>query len=87
MKKVKETSTQQQVINVNLQGKNEPKGMQKHLTVFKDAFHFVTEASAKSLIKFFIIVVSVILLAVAGKLLYSAASSDRIVEIISDRIV
>ena len=75
----------QSVINVNVSSPNgsETKGLPKYLSVFKDTFSFVTNASNKSLIKFFTILITVIILIVGGKLLYSAAGSEKVMEAIS----
>lgn len=78
----------QSVINVNVSSPNgsESKGLPKYLSVFKDTFSFVTSASNKSLIKFFVILTSVIILVVGGKLLYSVAGSEKVMEAISRKI-
>jgi hypothetical protein len=75
----------QKVINVNISDPNrsENKSLSKYLTVFKDGFTFITGASNKSLIKFFVTLISVIILIVGGKVLYNAASSERVMEAIS----
>ena len=78
----------QNVINVNVSapGKSEVKGMPKYLGIFKEAFSFVTEASNKSLSKFFITLTTVIVLIVGGKVLYNAAGSEKVMDAISDWI-
>jgi hypothetical protein len=75
----------QSIINVNVSDPNrsENKSLSKFLTVFKDGFTFITGASNKSLIKFFVTLISVIILIVGGKVLYNAASSERVMEAIS----
>lgn len=78
----------QKVINVNISDPNrsENKSLSKYLTVFKDGFTFITGASNKSLIKFFVTLISVIILIVGGKVLYNAAGSERVMEAISNWI-
>lgn len=78
----------QSVINVNVSDPNrsENKSLSKYLTVFKDGFTFITGASNKSLIKFFVTLISVIILIVGGKVLYNAAGSERVMEAISNWI-
>ena len=78
----------QKVINVNISDPNrsENKSLSKYLTVFKDGFTFITGVSNKSLIKFFVTLISVIILIVGGKVLYNAASSERVMEAISNWI-
>lgn len=78
----------QSIINVNVSDPNrsETKGLSKYLSLFKEAFLFVTNASNKSLAKFFIILISVIILIVGGKISYHAANSERVMEAISSWI-
>ena len=80
----------QNIINVNVPGSNsngnEKSGIAKYLGVFKDAFMFVTEASTKSIIKFFSIIILVILLVVSAKILYTAAGSEKIMEAFASRV-
>ncbi len=87
MKKSEEVKGQN-IINVNVPGQNSggSKTLPKYLSIFKETFLFITEASNKSLSKFFIIVISVILLTVLGKLLYTAAGSETVMEAISKKI-
>jgi hypothetical protein len=78
----------QKVINVNISDPNgsENKSLSKYLTVFKDGFTFITGASNKSLIKFFVTLITVIILIVGGRVLYNAAGSERVMEAISNWI-
>ena len=78
----------QSVINVNVSSPNgsETKGLPKYLSVFKDAFSFITNAPIKSLIKFFAILITVIILIVGGKFLYCAVGSEKVMEAISRKI-
>jgi hypothetical protein len=78
----------QSIINVNVSDPNrsENKSLSKFLTVFKDGFTFITGASNKSLIKFFVTLITVIILIVGGRVLYNAAGSERVMEAISNWI-
>jgi hypothetical protein len=78
----------QSIINVNVSDPNrsENKSLSKYLTVFKDGFTFITGASNKSLIKFFVTLITVIILIVGGRVLYNAAGSERVMEAISNWI-
>ncbi len=69
-----------------MKNNSELNGVSKYLVVFKDAFSFITGASNKALIKFFIILITTIILVVGGKVLYNAASSERVMEAISSWI-
>lgn len=66
-----------------MKNNSELNGVSKYLLVFKDAFSFITGASNKALIKFFIISITTIILAIGGKVLYNAANSERVIEAIS----
>lgn len=87
MKKNREIKGQS-IINVNVSdpNKSEAKGLPKYLSIFKDAFSFIANASNKSLIKFFVTLTLVIVLIVGGKVLYNAASSEKVMEAISRKI-
>ena len=87
MKKTKDTKGQK-VINVNVSApsKSDTKAVNKYLGMFKEAFMFVTEASNKSLSKFFITLTIVIILVVGGKILYNAAGNEKVMDAISDWI-
>lgn len=78
----------QNIINVNVPdpNKNENKGLPKYLSIFKDAFSFIANASSKSLIKFFTTLILAIMLIASGKFLYSAVGSDKVMEAISRKI-
>lgn len=78
----------QNVINVNVSdpNKSETKSISKYLSIFKDAFLFVTKASNKSLIKFFVTLTLTIVLIVGGRILYLAAGSEKVMEAISSKI-
>ena len=86
--KKKDQQNGQNVINVNVPGpsKCETKAASKYLSVFKDSFLFVTTASNKSIIKFFAILLLVIVFAVIGKFLYAAAGSEKVMEAFSRKI-
>jgi hypothetical protein len=75
----------QNVINVNVSdpSRSETKGLPKYLSVFKDGFLFIVNASNKSIIKFFGTLMLTIILIVGGKFLYSAAGSEKVMEAIS----
>ena len=78
----------QNIINVNVSdpNKNNNKGLPKYLSIFKDAFSFIANVSNKSLIKFFTTLMLVIILIVGGRVLYNAASNERVMEAISNWI-
>lgn len=78
----------QSVINVNVSDPNrsEHRGLSKYLSIFEEAFSFVTKASAKSLSKFFITLTTVIILVVGGRILYNAAGNEKVMDAISDWI-
>ena len=78
----------QSIINVNVSDPNrsENKGITKYLSIFKEAFSFITKASNKSLTKFFITLATVIVFIVGSRVLYNAASSERVMEAISNWI-
>ena len=80
----------QNIINVNVTGpsvsNSKSKGVSKYLSIFKEAFSFISEASTKSLIKFFSILLLVIILAIGGKVLYNAAGSEKVMDAISNWI-
>ena len=69
-----------------MKNNGELNGFVKYLGVFKDAFSFVTGASNKSLIKFFIILTTAIILIAGGRVLYNAAGNERVIEAISNWI-
>ena len=78
----------QNVINVNVSdpSRSETKGLPKYLSVFKDGFSFIVNASNKSIIKFFGTLMLTIILIVVGKFLYSAAGSEKVMEAFSRKI-
>jgi hypothetical protein len=78
----------QSIINVNVSdpNRNEHTGLSKYLSVFKEAFSFVSGASNKALAKFFITLTTVIMLAAGCKVLYTAAGSERVMEALSNWI-
>ena len=78
----------QDIINIDVSDPNrsEYKGLSKYLSIFKEAFSFVSGASKKALAKFFITVTTVIILAAGGKVLYTAAGSERVMEALSNWI-
>lgn len=78
----------QSVINVNVSGPNrsENRGLSKYLSIFKEAFSFVSGVSNKALTKFFITLTIFIVLIVGGRVLYNAAGSERMIEAISNWI-
>ena len=78
----------QSIINVNVSDPNrsENKGITKYLSIFKEAFSFVSEVSNKALAKFFITSTIIIILFVGGRVLYNAAGSERVMEAISNWI-
>ena len=69
-----------------MKNNGELNGFVKYLGVFKEAFSFVTGASNKSLIKFFIILTTAIILIAGGRVIYNAAGSERVMEAISNWI-
>jgi hypothetical protein len=73
-------SPNQKVLGTKNVSKNE-RAIQ--LSILKDAFSFVTGASDKSLIKFFLIIILTTILIVSGKFLYNMAGSDRVMESVS----
>ena len=78
----------QSVINVNVSASSEgtQKGLPKYVSVFKDAFLFVTNVPNKSIAKFFGILILVIIFIVGGKLLYNVTESEKVINAISKRI-
>lgn len=78
----------QSVINVNVSDPNrsEHRGLSKYLSIFKEAFSFISGVSNKALAKFFITLTIFIVLIVGGKVLYNAAGSERLMEAISNWI-
>ena len=69
-----------------MKNNGELNGIAKYLGVFKDAFSFVTGASNKALVKFFVILTTAIILIAGGRVLYNAAGSERVMEAISNWI-
>ena len=69
-----------------MKNNGELNGISKYLGVFKDAFSFVTGASNKALVKFFVILTTAIILIAGGRVLYNAAGSERVMEAISNWI-
>lgn len=78
----------QSVINVNIPDLDvsKSKGLSKYLSVFKDSFSFVANASNKSLIKFFVTLTLIITLIVGARFLYALSSSDKVMASISNYI-
>lgn len=78
----------QNIINVNVSDPNkvETKGLTKYVSVFRDTFFFISQASFKSILKFFITSTLVIGLIVGGKFFYAAANSKELMDAIVDRI-
>ena len=72
--------------NVSDPNKIEGRGVLKYLSIFEETFFLISQASVKSIAKFFVTSTLVIGLIVGGKFFYAAADSKELMDAIVERV-